>query len=98
MFFVFIKFLFLPTALLYAGYAMDNLGRKWTLAACFVPRLLMGLFVIFANDVWMLYVGRIFAGQADMTLIAVVSAYSSEASGVSKLLLFYSTSDKAVFK
>ncbi|CAH0697052.1 unnamed protein product [Spodoptera exigua] len=60
------------------GFLMDSLGRKACLILGFVPRLVMCFLLIFAKEVWVIYLARVFDGFANACILAAVPTYSSE--------------------
>uniref|UniRef100_A0A8D0HVL5 Solute carrier family 2, facilitated glucose transporter member 8 n=1 Tax=Sphenodon punctatus TaxID=8508 RepID=A0A8D0HVL5_SPHPU len=62
------------------GCVVDKAGRKLTLMLCSLPYVLGFLIIIAAQDVWMLYAGRLLSGVASGVTSLVVPVYISEIS------------------
>ncbi|XP_061460054.1 solute carrier family 2, facilitated glucose transporter member 8 isoform X4 [Rhineura floridana] len=60
------------------GYIVDKLGRKLSLMLCAVPYVFGFTVIILAQNVWMLYVGRLLNGLASGVTSLVVPVYISE--------------------
>ena len=65
-----------------AGWAIDKLGRKSTIMLCVVPFVLGWLLIGFAQNLAMLYSGRVISGLACgvISVTAPVSSILSQAS------------------
>ncbi|XP_061460052.1 solute carrier family 2, facilitated glucose transporter member 8 isoform X2 [Rhineura floridana] len=57
------------------GYIVDKLGRKLSLMLCAVPYVFGFTVIILAQNVWMLYVGRLLNGLASGVTSLVVPQY-----------------------
>ncbi|NXC50195.1 GTR8 protein, partial [Penelope pileata] len=62
------------------GYLVDKIGRKLTLMLCSIPFVSGYIVIIAAQNVWMLYFGRILTGIASGITSLVVPVYISEIS------------------
>ncbi|NXN10831.1 GTR8 protein, partial [Indicator maculatus] len=62
------------------GYLVDKVGRKLSLMLCSVPYVFGYLVIISAQNVWMLYFGRMLSGLASGITSLVVPVYISEVS------------------
>uniref|UniRef100_A0ABM5F788 Solute carrier family 2, facilitated glucose transporter member 8 isoform X1 n=2 Tax=Pogona vitticeps TaxID=103695 RepID=A0ABM5F788_9SAUR len=60
------------------GYVVDKVGRKLSLMSCAVPYVLGFTVIISAQNVWMLYLGRLLSGLASGVTSLVVPVYISE--------------------
>ncbi|XP_063000819.1 solute carrier family 2, facilitated glucose transporter member 8 isoform X2 [Elgaria multicarinata webbii] len=60
------------------GYLVDKAGRKLSLMFCAVPYVFGFLTIVSAQNVWMLYVGRLLSGLASGVTSLVVPVYISE--------------------
>ncbi|XP_053229909.1 solute carrier family 2, facilitated glucose transporter member 8 isoform X1 [Podarcis raffonei] len=60
------------------GYVVDKFGRKLTLMLCAIPFVFGFTIIISAQNVWMLYVGRLLNGLASGITSLVVPVYISE--------------------
>ncbi|XP_042336410.1 solute carrier family 2, facilitated glucose transporter member 8 [Sceloporus undulatus] len=60
------------------GYIVDKLGRKLSLMFCAVPYVFGFAIIISAQNVWMLYLGRLLSGLASGVTSLVVPVYISE--------------------
>ncbi|XP_038219736.1 uncharacterized protein LOC119837996 [Zerene cesonia] len=60
------------------GILLDKIGRKACVLLCFVPKLSMSIFLIFATKAWMLIFARTIMLIGDCLVLAVVPVYSSE--------------------
>uniref|UniRef100_A0A2A4IYC3 Major facilitator superfamily (MFS) profile domain-containing protein n=1 Tax=Heliothis virescens TaxID=7102 RepID=A0A2A4IYC3_HELVI len=60
------------------GVLMDWLGRKTCIVLGCIPRLVMCFTLLFATEVWMLFLGKIMDGFSNVFILGVVPAYSSE--------------------
>ncbi|XP_053137949.1 solute carrier family 2, facilitated glucose transporter member 8 isoform X1 [Hemicordylus capensis] len=60
------------------GYVVDKAGRKLSLMLCAVPFVFGFLIITAAQNVWMLYVGRLVNGLASGITSLVVPVYISE--------------------
>ncbi|GCC16917.1 solute carrier family 2, facilitated glucose transporter member 8 [Chiloscyllium punctatum] len=60
------------------GWIVDKIGRKLTLMSCAVPYVTGFAMIIVAQNVWMLYSGRILTGLASGVTSLVVPVYISE--------------------
>nr|XP_028570613.1 solute carrier family 2, facilitated glucose transporter member 8 isoform X3 [Podarcis muralis] len=60
------------------GYVVDKFGRKLTLMLCAIPFVFGFTIIISAQNVWMLYVGRLLNGLASGVTSLVVPVYISE--------------------
>ncbi|KAI5645564.1 sugar transporter domain-containing protein [Phthorimaea operculella] len=65
-------------ALFLPAYLVDNIGRKYSVIAACVPRLIVCLLYTFASEVWMLLLGRGITGVIDCLVLTVVPMYASE--------------------
>ncbi|XP_040504860.1 solute carrier family 2, facilitated glucose transporter member 8 isoform X2 [Gallus gallus] len=62
------------------GYLVDKIGRKLSLMLCSIPFVSGYIVIISAQNVWMLYFGRILTGLASGITSLVVPVYISEIS------------------
>ncbi|NWU98037.1 GTR8 protein, partial [Upupa epops] len=62
------------------GYLVDKAGRKLSLMLCSVPYVFGFVVIISAQNVWMLYLGRMLTGLASGITSLVVPVYISETS------------------
>ncbi|NXH10856.1 GTR8 protein, partial [Bucco capensis] len=62
------------------GYLVDKIGRKLSLMLCSIPYIFGYTVIISAQNVWMLYFGRILTGLASGITSLVVPMYISEVS------------------
>lgn len=62
------------------GYLVDRVGRKLSLMLCSIPYVSGYVVIISAQNVWMLYFGRILTGLASGITSLVVPVYISEIS------------------
>ncbi|XP_074702397.1 solute carrier family 2, facilitated glucose transporter member 8 isoform X2 [Strix aluco] len=62
------------------GYLVDKVGRKLSLMLCSVPYVFGYIVIISAQNVWMLYFGRMLTGLASGITSLVVPVYISEVS------------------
>ncbi|XP_054030211.1 solute carrier family 2, facilitated glucose transporter member 8 isoform X1 [Dryobates pubescens] len=62
------------------GYLVDKVGRKLSLMLCSIPYVFGYLVIISAQNVWMLYFGRMLSGLASGITSLVVPVYISEIS------------------
>ncbi|KFV44400.1 Solute carrier family 2, facilitated glucose transporter member 8, partial [Gavia stellata] len=62
------------------GYLVDKVGRKLSLMLCSVPYVFGYIVIISAQNVWMLYFGRLLTGLASGITSLVVPVYISEVS------------------
>ncbi|KAJ8415572.1 hypothetical protein AAFF_G00425520 [Aldrovandia affinis] len=62
------------------GWIVDRIGRKLSLMFCSMPYIFGFAIIIAAQNVWMLYVGRILTGIASGVTSLVVPLYISEIS------------------
>ncbi|KFQ73846.1 Solute carrier family 2, facilitated glucose transporter member 8, partial [Phoenicopterus ruber ruber] len=62
------------------GYLVDKVGRKLSLMLCSVPYVFGYIVIISAQNVWMLYCGRMLTGLASGITSLVVPVYISEVS------------------
>lgn len=62
------------------GWIVEKVGRKLSLMFCSMPFIFGFAVIIAAENVWMLYVGRIFTGVASGVTSLVVPLYISEIS------------------
>ncbi|NXL92359.1 GTR8 protein, partial [Alectura lathami] len=62
------------------GYLVDKVGRKLSLMLCSVPYVSGYIVIIAAQNVWMLYLGRMLTGLASGITSLVVPVYISEVS------------------
>ncbi|XP_050763630.1 solute carrier family 2, facilitated glucose transporter member 8 [Gymnogyps californianus] len=62
------------------GYLVDKVGRKLSLMLCSIPYVFGYIVIISAQNVWMLYFGRILTGLASGITSLVVPVYISEVS------------------
>ncbi|KFO11032.1 Solute carrier family 2, facilitated glucose transporter member 8, partial [Balearica regulorum gibbericeps] len=62
------------------GYLVDKVGRKLSLMLCSIPYVFGYVVIISAQNVWMLYLGRIMTGLASGITSLVVPVYISEVS------------------
>ncbi|KAL8174796.1 UNVERIFIED_CONTAM: Solute carrier 2 (Facilitated glucose transporter) member 8 [Gekko kuhli] len=60
------------------GYVVDKIGRKLSLMVCTLPFVVGFTIIIAAQNIWMLYVGRILNGLASGVTSLVVPIYISE--------------------
>lgn len=63
-----------------AASLVDRIGRKFCIIIGCVPKLAVGFLYLYANDVWMLLVGRALLGICDAFVFIVVPMYASEIS------------------
>ncbi|XP_074017136.1 solute carrier family 2, facilitated glucose transporter member 8 [Numenius arquata] len=62
------------------GYLVDKVGRKPSLMLCSIPYVFGYIVIISAQNVWMLYCGRVLTGLASGITSLVVPVYISEVS------------------
>ncbi|XP_014798293.1 PREDICTED: solute carrier family 2, facilitated glucose transporter member 8 isoform X1 [Calidris pugnax] len=62
------------------GYLVDKVGRKLSLMLCSIPYVFGYVVIISAQNVWMLYFGRVLTGLASGITSLVVPVYISEIS------------------
>ncbi|XP_074871199.1 solute carrier family 2, facilitated glucose transporter member 8 isoform X2 [Carettochelys insculpta] len=62
------------------GYIIDKIGRKLSLMLCSVPYVFGFTIITSAQNIWMLYIGRILTGLASGVTSLVVPVYISEIS------------------
>ncbi|XP_076211839.1 solute carrier family 2, facilitated glucose transporter member 8 isoform X2 [Aptenodytes patagonicus] len=62
------------------GYLVDKVGRKLSLMLCSIPYVFGYIVIISAQNVWMLYFGRMLTGLASGITSLVVPMYISEVS------------------
>ncbi|KFR16604.1 Solute carrier family 2, facilitated glucose transporter member 8, partial [Opisthocomus hoazin] len=62
------------------GYLVDKVGRKLSLMLCSIPYVFGYIIIISAQNVWMLYSGRMLTGLASGITSLVVPVYISEVS------------------
>ncbi|XP_065551718.1 solute carrier family 2, facilitated glucose transporter member 8 isoform X1 [Lathamus discolor] len=62
------------------GYLVDKVGRKLSLMLCSVPYVFGFTIIVSAQNVWMLYLGRMLTGLASGVTSLVVPVYISEIS------------------
>uniref|UniRef100_A0A670YHW8 Solute carrier family 2, facilitated glucose transporter member 8 n=1 Tax=Pseudonaja textilis TaxID=8673 RepID=A0A670YHW8_PSETE len=62
------------------GYVVDKIGRKLSLMLCAVPYVFGFLIIVSAQNIWMLYLGRLLCGLASGVTSLVVPIYISETS------------------
>ncbi|XP_068771321.1 solute carrier family 2, facilitated glucose transporter member 8 isoform X1 [Struthio camelus] len=62
------------------GYLVDKVGRKLSLMLCSIPYVSGYIVIISAQNIWMLYFGRILTGLASGITSLVVPVYISEVS------------------
>ncbi|NXD88216.1 GTR8 protein, partial [Halcyon senegalensis] len=62
------------------GYLVDKVGRKLSLMLCSIPYIFGYIVIICAQNVWMLYFGRMLTGIASGITSLVVPVYISEVS------------------
>ncbi|XP_042642713.1 solute carrier family 2, facilitated glucose transporter member 8 isoform X3 [Tyto alba] len=62
------------------GYLVDKVGRKLSLMLCSIPYVFGYVVIISAQNVWMLYFGRMLTGLASGITSLVVPVYISEVS------------------
>ncbi|XP_037254941.1 solute carrier family 2, facilitated glucose transporter member 8 isoform X1 [Falco biarmicus] len=62
------------------GYLIDKVGRKLSLMLCSIPYVFGYVVIISAQNVWMLYFGRMLTGLASGITSLVVPVYISEVS------------------
>ncbi|KAJ6651760.1 hypothetical protein lerEdw1_020172, partial [Lerista edwardsae] len=60
------------------GYVVDKVGRKLSLMSCAVPFVVGFLAIVCAQNIWMLYTGRLLTGLASGVTSLVVPVYISE--------------------
>ncbi|XP_066466892.1 solute carrier family 2, facilitated glucose transporter member 8 [Tiliqua scincoides] len=60
------------------GYVVDKVGRKLSLMSCAVPFVIGFLTIVSAQNIWMLYAGRLLTGLASGITSLVVPVYISE--------------------
>uniref|UniRef100_F7G5I6 Solute carrier family 2 member 8 n=1 Tax=Ornithorhynchus anatinus TaxID=9258 RepID=F7G5I6_ORNAN len=65
---------------LLGGWLVDKLGRKLSLMLCSVPHIAGFTVIIAAQDIWMLYTGRLLTGLATGVISLVVPVYIAEIS------------------
>ncbi|NXS97371.1 GTR8 protein, partial [Jacana jacana] len=65
---------------LLGGYLVDKVGRKLSLMLCSIPYVFGYVVIISAQNVWMLYFGRVLTGLASGITSLVVPVYISEVS------------------
>ncbi|PWA24182.1 hypothetical protein CCH79_00016238, partial [Gambusia affinis] len=63
---------------LLGGWMVQRIGRKLTLMSCTLPFVFGFTIIIAAQNVWMLYVGRVLTGMASGITSLVVPLYISE--------------------
>ncbi|XP_005812518.1 solute carrier family 2, facilitated glucose transporter member 8 [Xiphophorus maculatus] len=63
---------------LLGGWMVQRIGRKLTLMSCTLPYVFGFTIIIAAQNVWMLYVGRVLTGMASGITSLVVPLYISE--------------------
>ncbi|XP_046871955.1 solute carrier family 2, facilitated glucose transporter member 8 [Hypomesus transpacificus] len=63
---------------LLGGWMVDKIGRKLSLMLCSVPFVFGFVVIIAAQNVWMLYLGRVLTGLASGVTSLVVPLYISE--------------------
>ncbi|KAL0979612.1 hypothetical protein UPYG_G00187280 [Umbra pygmaea] len=63
---------------LLGGWMVDKIGRKLSLMFCSIPYIFGFTIIIAAQNVWMLYLGRILTGLASGVTSLVVPLYLSE--------------------
>ena len=62
---------------------IDTIGRKNCVLMAAVPKLVMAIVLIFANEVWIFILCRVIMTVADALVLAVVPIYASEIASVS---------------
>ncbi|KAG2456073.1 solute carrier family 2, facilitated glucose transporter member 8 [Polypterus senegalus] len=62
------------------GWVVDKIGRKLTLMMCSLPFIFGFTVIIAAQNIWMLYLGRVLTGLASGVTSLVVPLYISEMS------------------
>ncbi|XP_015675492.1 solute carrier family 2, facilitated glucose transporter member 8 [Protobothrops mucrosquamatus] len=62
------------------GYVVDKIGRKLSLMLCTIPYVFGFLIIVAAQNIWMLYLGRLLCGLASGVTSLVVPIYISETS------------------
>ncbi|NXJ65377.1 GTR8 protein, partial [Rostratula benghalensis] len=65
---------------LLGGYLVDKVGRKLSLMLCSIPYVFGYVVIISAQNIWMLYFGRVLTGLASGITSLVVPVYISEVS------------------
>ncbi|NXN29321.1 GTR8 protein, partial [Nycticryphes semicollaris] len=65
---------------LLGGYLVDKVGRKPSLMLCSIPYVFGYVVIISAQNIWMLYFGRVLTGLASGITSLVVPVYISEVS------------------
>ncbi|PZC74816.1 hypothetical protein B5X24_HaOG207129 [Helicoverpa armigera] len=60
------------------GVLIDRMGRKPCLILVSLPKLVAGFIFIYANEVWMLLLGRALIGVADAGIFTLLPMYASE--------------------
>ncbi|XP_038601578.1 solute carrier family 2, facilitated glucose transporter member 8, partial [Tachyglossus aculeatus] len=65
---------------LLGGWLVDKFGRKLSLMLCSVPYIAGFTVIIAAQDIWMLYTGRLLTGLATGVISLVVPVYIAEIS------------------
>ncbi|XP_075435104.1 solute carrier family 2, facilitated glucose transporter member 8 isoform X1 [Ascaphus truei] len=65
---------------IFGGWIVDRIGRKLSLMMCSVPFVFGFAIIICAQNVWMLYIGRVLTGLASGVTSLVVPVYISETS------------------
>lgn len=63
---------------LLGGWMVDKIGRKLSLMFCSIPYIFGFTIIIAAQNVWMLYLGRVLTGLASGVTSLVVPLYISE--------------------
>ncbi|VVC94588.1 unnamed protein product [Leptidea sinapis] len=63
---------------LIGGHALDIFGRKLSILALSIPRLLASVLLIFATEVWMVLVGRTVMMMSDSFVLVVIPIYAAE--------------------
>lgn len=66
-------FMCIPT-----GFICDLIGRKKTLLSLVIPFTVGWLLIIFANNIWMIYFGRLITGLASGACCVAAPLYTSE--------------------
>ncbi|PZC74815.1 hypothetical protein B5X24_HaOG207128 [Helicoverpa armigera] len=66
------------TLYLAIGVLMDRLGRRTCIVIGCIPRLVMCFSLLFATEVWVLFLGKVMDGFSNVFIIGVVPTYSSE--------------------
>lgn len=54
------------------GYVVDKIGRKLSLMLCAIPYVFGFLIIVSAQNIWMLYLGRLLCGLASGVTSLVV--------------------------